>query len=120
LIESLKADGKVFEDAIKNNPAEKMDIDDERSSASSSSSSSRSNSPSSESQSPPRKSRSVSPDERPSFSGATDTFKTPALPLQREGNKGAHLLQKMGWVGGGLGTAGKVSDSLPGKLRKAV
>ncbi|KAL3077169.1 hypothetical protein niasHS_013158 [Heterodera schachtii] len=57
--------------------------------------------------------RSPTPEDRPSFGGfaapikttprSAVSFKMPALPLNRETNKGAQLMAKMGWEGKGLG-----------------
>uniref|UniRef100_A0A914HPF2 Uncharacterized protein n=1 Tax=Globodera rostochiensis TaxID=31243 RepID=A0A914HPF2_GLORO len=60
------------------------------------------------------RSRSPTPEDRPSFGGfaipikpapkpAAISFKVPAMPLNRETNKGAQLMAKMGWEGKGLG-----------------
>ncbi|KAF7639861.1 hypothetical protein Mgra_00000781 [Meloidogyne graminicola] len=86
-------------------------------SGSSSSSSSRSRSssysPQKKSKSPKRikRSRSPTPDERPTFAvpvgpapRASISFKIPPQPINRETNKGAQLMTKMGWEGKGLGT----------------
>nr|CAD2142111.1 unnamed protein product [Meloidogyne enterolobii] len=88
-------------------------------SSSSSSSSSRSPSPrrrrKSRSASPVikriKRSRSPTPDERPTFAvpvgpapRTSISFKIPPQPINRETNKGAQLMAKMGWEGKGLGT----------------
>ncbi|KAH7729724.1 G-patch domain containing protein [Aphelenchoides avenae] len=94
LEESLKRDGKTLEDAITN---KFVNVKDAESSD---------------------EERSASPDAaRPSFGtsttggfvapgpvrGGNEPFKVPPLPLDREQNKGAQLMAKMGWEGRGLG-----------------
>lgn len=44
-----------------------------------------------------------------SFSKSAIAFKIPPVPLNRETNKGAQLMAKMGWEGKGLGAKGQVS-----------
>ncbi|KAI6183828.1 Surp module [Aphelenchoides bicaudatus] len=128
LTEKMEASGKTFEDAITNRLVghqleqdKSLDPNESRPHSSSSSSSSSSYS-SNKSRSPKQRfarSRSASPDHRPTFggvaasfaspssSGTFGAFKTPGLPLQREGNKGAQLLQKLGYSSGGLGSKGQ-------------
>ncbi|KAI1728509.1 surp module domain-containing protein [Ditylenchus destructor] len=105
---------------------------------SSSSSSSRSSSRSSTdvSDSPRRqrqRSHSATPEERASFSSINEvtsaadnetpatsiSFKIPPLPLNREQNKGAILMAKLGWQGGGLGVneQGIEEPIHPGEVR---
>lgn len=85
------------------------------SSSGSSGSSSPTKSPKSRSPSPAlkrrRRSRSATPEERPCFAvplgpaskSSAISFKIPPNPLNRETNKGAQLMAKMGWEGKGLG-----------------
>lgn len=122
LIEKLKEEDKTFDDALKNRPKYE----------SSSSSSSSSSSDSSRSPSPTPKRRSLSPEDRIGFSTPSTSFQKPGnstsfvkptislpsfvkptssetsfkAPLSTT-NKGAVLLQKMGWEGGGLGSDGQ-------------
>ena len=66
-----------------------------------------------------RRSRSATPEERPSFAtpmapaqkaaAAAIGFKIPPVPLNRETNKGAQLMAKMGWEGRGLGAKEQVN-----------
>uniref|UniRef100_A0A915NEF2 G-patch domain-containing protein n=1 Tax=Meloidogyne javanica TaxID=6303 RepID=A0A915NEF2_MELJA len=58
-----------------------------------------------------KRSRSPTPDERPTFAvpvgpapRTSISFKIPPQPINRETNKGAQLMAKMGWEGKGLGT----------------
>ncbi|KAI1726739.1 surp module domain-containing protein [Ditylenchus destructor] len=129
LEEQLKKEGKTFEDAITN---QYLPPDDEKkrnensprrsrgrrrhsrrsssdSDTSSSSSSSRSSSRSSGtdvSDSPRRRRRrshSATPEERPSFSSMNDVMSATDSETPATSNKGAILMTKLGWGGGGLG-----------------
>ncbi|KAI6228384.1 Surp module [Aphelenchoides besseyi] len=122
LIEQMKAKGKTFEDAVTNRLQEQLEVDQvlrPQSSSSSSGRSSRSSSPEDESRTKTRRplsrSRSPSPDSRPSF-GATSGFLKPfgandhkksEMSLQKDDNRGANLMQKMGWQGGSFGSNGR-------------
>ncbi|KAI6197190.1 hypothetical protein M3Y94_01195300 [Aphelenchoides besseyi] len=124
LIEQMKAKGKTFEDAVTNRLQEQLEVDQvlrPQSSSSSSGRSSRSSSPEDESRTKTRRplsrSRSPSPDSRPSF-GATSGFLKPfgandhkksEMSLQKDDNRGANLMQKMGWQGGSFGSNGRLT-----------